>query len=127
VRGEPRLFDLVQVGGAAGSLLPSGLARTRVEVPGLPAATLVGEEHEGQRGALVLGGLPLFFERHRVWSRGGPRGEWLRLAGIEFDLASEPMPLVKLPGLRLRMGAARILDEPYKDATRFWAVLAYRP
>lgn len=127
VRGEPRPFDLVQVGGAAGSLLSSGLTRARVEVPGLPAATLVGEEHEGQRGALVLAGLPLFFERHRVWSRGGPRGEWLRLAGIELDLASEPMPLVKLPGLRLRVGAARILDEPFKDTNRFWAVLAFRP
>lgn len=126
-RGDPSRIDLLQVGGAFGSLLPSGARGAQVEVPALPAAVLVGEEHEGQRGSLLLGGLPLFFERHRVWSRGGPKGEWLRLAGLEVDLASDPTPLVKLPGLRLRLGAARVLDPPLEDENRFWLLLAYRP
>lgn len=127
VRGDPSRFDLLQVGGACGSLVPGVLRGGQVEVPALPAAILVGEEHEGQRGSLLLGGVPLFFERHRAWSRGGPKGEWLRLAGLEVDLAGDPMPLVKLPGLRLRVGAARVLDPPLEDENRFWAVLAYRP
>lgn len=127
VRGDPSRFDLLQVGGACGSLVPAGVRGAQVEVPALPAAILVGDEHEGQRGSLLLGGLPLFFERHRVWSRGGPKGEWLRLAGLEVDLASDPMPLVKIPGLRLRLGAARVLDPPLEDENRYWVLLAYRP
>jgi len=127
VRGSPSRVDLLQVGGVAGSLLPPAAGGAQVEVPALPAAILVGEEHEGQRGALLLAGLPLFFERHRVWARGGPRGEWLRLAGFEIDLASGPMPLLKLPGLRLRLGAARVLDPPLEGDNRFWTMLAYHP
>lgn len=127
VRGNPSRFDLMHVGGAAGSLLPAAFRGAEITVPALPVGVLIGEEYEGQRGSLLLAGLPLFFERHRMWSRGGPKSDWLRLAGLEVDLASEPMPLVKLPGLRLRLGAARVLDPPFEDTNRFWAVLAYRP
>ncbi|MGV8040047.1 MAG: hypothetical protein AB2L07_08215 [Thermoanaerobaculaceae bacterium] len=98
VRGDPSRFDLLQVGGASGSLVPAGVRGAQVEVPALPAAILVGDEHEGQRGSLLLGGLPLFFERHRVWSRGGPKGVWLRLAGLEVDLANDPDAAGQDPG-----------------------------
>lgn len=127
VRGDPSRFDLLQLGGVAGSLLPRGATGGRIAVPALPAATLVGEEHEGQKASLTIAGVPLFFERHRVWDRGGAKGEWLRVAGIEVDMTSPPISLVKLPGLRLRVGAARILDEPLRDENRFWALLAWRP
>lgn len=127
VRGDPSRFDLLQVGGVAGSLLPRGATGGRIEVPALPAATLVGGEHEGQKASLTIAGLPLFFERHRVWDRGSAKGEWLRAAGIEVDMTSPPIALVKLPGLRLRVGAAHILDDPLKDENRFWALLAWRP
>lgn len=127
VRGDPSRFDLLQLGGACGSLLPTAVRGAQVEAPALPAALLVGEEYEGLRGTLLVGGLPLFFEGHRVWSRGGPRGEWLRLAGLELDLARGPVPLLALPGLRLRAGAARVLDPPLPDENRFWLLLSYRP
>lgn len=127
VRGEPSRFDLLQVGGVAGSLLPAGVRGGWIEVPALPATTLLGEEHEGQRGTLLFAGVPVFFERHRVWMRGGSKGRWLRLAGLEADLSSGPMPLIKLPGLRLRVGAGRVLDPPLEDQNRVWLVLAYRP
>ena len=127
VRGEPSRFDLLRVGGTCGSLVPDGVRGGQVEVPALPAAILVGAEHERQRGSLQVRALQLFFERHRVWSRGGPKGEWLRLAGLELDLTGDPVPLVKLPGLRLRCGAARVLDPPLEDENRFWLLLAFRP
>ena len=76
---------------------------------------------------LLLGGVPLFFERHRVWDQGAARGDWLRLAGLEWDLASGPLPLVKLPGFHLNLGMARILDAPFADRTEGWLTLAWRP
>ncbi|HNX50076.1 MAG TPA: hypothetical protein PLS53_11840 [Thermoanaerobaculaceae bacterium] len=127
VHGDPSRFDLLQLGGVTGSLLPGGATGGRIAAPGLPAATLVGNEHEGQKASLEIAGMPLFFERRRVWNRGGAKGEWLRMAGLEVDLSSAPVALVKLPGLRLRVGAARILDEPLKDVNRAWVVLAWRP
>lgn len=127
VRGSPSPFDRLRLGGADGSLVPDTQRGRRLEAPALPTALLVGDDHEGQRATLALGGIPFFFERHRVWSAGGERGDWLRLAGFELELLSGPIPLVRIPGLRLRVGAARVFDQPLKDTNRFWLFLAYRP
>ena len=120
-------LERLQLGGVGSSLLPASELSCRVVVPALPAGTLVGDEHEGERATLLLEGVPLFFERHRVWDRGAPRGDWLRLAGFEWELASGPLPLVKLPGFDLTLGAARVLDSPFADRTEGWLTLAWRP
>ena len=52
---------------------------------------------------------------------------FIMASGVEVNLASDPIPLVKLPGLSVRLGAARILDEPLEDENRFWLGLAWRP
>ena len=127
VRDAAAAADRLQLGGVETSLLPASATAGRIPEPALPLGTLVGDEHEEERATALVRGLPLFFERHRVWDRVGPRGAWLRLVGIEVDLASEPVPLVKLPGLHLTVGAARVLDEPLKDRTRGWLALAWRP
>ncbi|MFL6291669.1 MAG: TolB family protein [Thermoanaerobaculia bacterium] len=125
-------FDLFQLGGAETSLLPESALSGRVFVPALPAGTLLGEEHEGQRAELTLGFLPapIFFERHRLWSRGGPRGDWLSLAGLEWRWSIAPIPLGRVPGLDVRLGVARILEDPslkLEDETRWWVVTVWRP
>ena len=119
--------ERLQLGGLDSSLLPESALVARIPVPALPVGTLVGDEHEGERATILLGGLPLFFERHRMWDDGGPRGDWLRLAGLEWDIASGPVPLVKLPGFRLTLGVARVLDDPLKGRTEAWLALAWRP
>ena len=125
-------FDLFQLGGSETSLLPESALAGRVFVPALPAGTLLGEEHEGQRAELALGFLPapIFFERHRLWSRGGPRGDWLSLAGLEWRWSIAPIPLGRVPGLDVRLGVAWILEDPsleLEDETRWWAVTVWRP
>ena len=127
VRDATRDFDRLQLGGVDSSLLPASVLAGRILVPALPAGTRVGDEHEGERATLLVGGLPLFFERHRVWDTGAPRGAWLRLAGIEWDITSASVPLVKAPGLHLTLGVARVLDEPLRDRTEGWLGLAWRP
>lgn len=131
--GTFRSYQIFQVGGPSSSLLPRAALANRIRVPALPVGTLTGFEHEGQRADLQLGFLPvpLFYERHRVGA-GGDFGDWLALAGIEWELAIDPQPLGRLPGLDLRLGVARILDSPlpgrlYEDDTRWWLTLVQRP
>jgi hypothetical protein len=126
--GSPSPFDRLQVGGVPGSILPSGLAAARVHVPALPLATLMGERYERQRLDLRAGvPFPIFFERHRMRERGGPRGDWLRLVGTEIDVATAPVPLARLPAPVFRFGVARILDAPFERDTRWWFSLGWRP
>jgi len=120
-------LDRLQLGGAPSTVIPEAATPGRILVPALPVGTLVGDEHEGERATLVLAGLPLFYERHRVWARGAGEGEWLRLAGVEWDVAGGPIPLVRLPGFRAALGVARILDPPFEGVTQAWLSLAWRP
>jgi hypothetical protein len=127
-------FDLFQLGGPEVTILPETALAGRIAVPALPVGTLLGGEHEGQRAELSLGVLPapLFFERHRLWGRGREMGEWLSLAGLEYRLSLDPLPLGRLPGLDLRVGVARILGEPFpvevlEGETRWWVVTTWRP
>jgi Tol biopolymer transport system component len=125
-------FDGYQLGGAEVSLLPESALSNRILVPALPVGARVGTDHEGQRAELTLGFLPapVFYERHRVWGFGEPRGDWLSLAGLEYRFRLGPMPIVRVPAFDLRVGVARILDDPFREferSTRWWLVTAWRP
>ena len=129
--GDALLGEQLRVGGLGGSLLPRTAAGERVDEPGLPAAVLVGVEHEGQRLALERGSgtLPvrLFYARHRVQGVQGAWGEWLALAGVEAELELPPLPLARLPATRLRGGVAYLLDEPRRGDVNGWLGIAWRP
>jgi WD40-like Beta Propeller Repeat len=120
-------LDRLQLGGVASTILPGSALDGRILVPALPAGTRIGDEHEEQRVTVGLGGVPLFYERHLVWDRGGGRGSWLRLAGVAWDATGGPVPLVGVPGFHLTVGVARILDPPFKDVTQAWLALAWHP
>lgn len=130
--GQPRAFDLFQLGGAGTSLLPESALTGRIFVPALPVGTRLGGEHEGQRAELDLGFLPapLFFERHRLWFDRDPKGGWLSLAGLEWRWATDPIPLGRVPALDVRLGVAQVLDDPESvldDDLRWWLVTVWRP
>jgi hypothetical protein len=126
------LFDGYQLGGPETSLLPASALANRIPVPALPVGALVGTDHEGERAELTLGFLPapVFYERHRVWGFGEPRRDWLSLAGMEYRFRLGPMPVVRLPPFDLRVGVARILDDPFGEfagSTRWWLITTWRP
>jgi hypothetical protein len=127
VHGAVSDLDRLQLGGVPGSVVPDAVLAGRILVPPLPAGTLLGEEYEGQRAKLILGGLPLVFERHRMWAQGEAKGQWLRLVGLEWDLTGDPLPLVRLPGFHVIAGVAYILDQPFEDVTQAWLGLTWRP
>lgn len=128
-------FDQYQLGGPEVSVLPETALSGRIPVPALPVGALMGEDHEGQRAELTLGFLPapLFYERHRVWgsfTEPVAEEEWLSLAGMEYRFSLGPLPIGRLPALDLRVGAAYILEDPFRefeDDTRWWLIMAWRP
>ena len=127
-------FDEYQLGGAATSLLPESARANRIAVPALPMGALLGTDHLGERIELDAPFLPapIFYERHRVWSPGGePHGsDWLTLAGLEYRFHLDPLPIGRLPALDLRVGVARVLDDPFgefRDSTRWWLITTWRP
>ncbi len=128
-------FDRFRVGGVPRSLVPAEADGGVVPVPALPAAYLVGDDHESWRAELDLPSLgflpaPLLFERHRVWDEGHERGGWLDLAGLELRRDLPPLPIVGIPALHATAGAAYVLDDPAGDLAgevRLWLAVAWRP
>ncbi len=152
-RGATRVFDLYQLGGSPTSLLPAAALAERIVSPALPVATLLGAELEAERVELDPGflPLPLFWERYRMWAGAGvgaggvggaglARPAELTLGGLEYRLALAPYPLVRLPAVELRLGAARLFADadlpglpaapgrpPSRDRNRFWLLSVWRP
>jgi Tol biopolymer transport system component len=126
VSGATEATDLIQVGGIRSSIIPDSALANRVYEPALPVGTFTGDRHEALRVELDVGGLPtLFYTRHEVGSASGR--DTIRLAGMRFDLRGEALPIVRLPGYAITLGAARILDPPLRNRNEFWLGLAWRP
>lgn len=121
-------LDRYALGGTIGSIFPRSALANRIESPALPIATALGDEHESQKASLAFG-FPLraFYQRHRLWNDGGPKPDWIELAGLEGSIDIDPMPIVRLPGLELRIGVARVLTAPLEDETTWWIATAWRP
>ncbi|HVR38832.1 MAG TPA: hypothetical protein VMU84_07025 [Thermoanaerobaculia bacterium] len=112
----------ITLGGLATSILPRSALASQVLDPALPVATLTGDRYDGRRIEVVLPGFPVtaFYQQHRLSTR-------LTLAGIEFAISSEPYPILKLPGVDITAGAARVLDEPLRGRTKWWLNMRWRP
>lgn len=113
----------VTLGGLAPSILPrSAFAHTILD-PALPVAILAADEYDGWRIESTVPGMPftIFYQRHEL---GATR---LSLAGAEVALHSEPFPILKLPGLDLTLGVARIFDAPLRNETKWWLGMRWRP
>lgn len=120
-------FDRVALGGIESTVLPAGAVPGRVEAPALELGTVVADEIESQRVSFGTAPVALFVERYGYREPAGAPWRWMSLAGIEVAVSEPPLPLLRLPGVSLRAGAARVLDQPLEGATRWWLALAYRP
>jgi hypothetical protein len=113
----------VTLGGVASSILPRSAYAVRVLDPALPVAILAGREYDGWRIESTVPGLPFtaFYQRHELGARR------LSVAGAEIDFSTDPLPVLKFPGLDLTLGAARIFDEPLRGETKWWLAARWRP
>jgi len=124
--------DAVTLGGLSSSLLPRSAYALRVLDPALPVATLTGDEYDGWRVETSVPRIPFnaFYQRHELGSAH------VALAGLEAVIHLDPFPILKLPGLDVTAGAARILgSDPgtssgtpiTKGETRWWLGMRWRP
>ena len=126
--GSPQPLDRFQLGGVAAGALPTSLLAGRFLSPPLAAGTETGDRAEEQRLEVHLADGPApFVARYRLWSDGGDRPRWLRVAGLEWRRDLGPMPLLRLPALAVTVGAARVFDERRGDRTAGWAAIVWRP
>jgi hypothetical protein len=115
------------VGGSPTTLTPHIDHITRVWSPALIEGVVSGENYEGWRAELQTRALPFvpFYESHRAWT-GGPKPEWVELAGGRIDLGLDSFPLLRIPGMSISLGVARILQGPREDETKWWLTTRWR-
>ena len=120
-------LESIMLGGMETTLLPRAARFDTVLDPVFMNAQFMGDHYEGWNARLTIGGLPLFYERQRLWNFPSPRGAWVGAAGLEWDATSGPMAIVNLPGFDITLGAARILDGLFKDDNKYWLGLSWKP
>ena len=110
----------IDVGGLPSSIVPRSALATRVFDPALPPRTLTGDDYDGWRVDLLTPFLPMtaFYQRHDVGTLD------LSVAGLELALGSEPLPILKFPGVDFTAGVARLID---LDETKWWLGIRWRP
>lgn len=111
------------VGGIPSSILPRSAYAHVVLDPALPVALLSGDEYDGWRIESSLRALPFtfFYQRHELDETQ------LSLAGAEAELSMDANPIVKLPGVDLTLGVARVVDAPLQGETKWWFGMRWRP
>ena len=121
------VHDRLILGGTVSSLIPPRFDLGRLYEPALPAGTRIGDLWESQRLVASHEGTPvkLFWTRHRLSDEGSERGDWLRLAGVELSADRDARPVFRLPSSAVRVGAAYVLDEPFRHEWMYWAGLAW--
>ncbi|HEX6158591.1 MAG TPA: hypothetical protein VF111_00400, partial [Thermoanaerobaculia bacterium] len=110
----------IDVGGLPSSIVPRSALATRVFDPALPPGTLVGGEYDGWRVEALTPFLPLtaFYQRHEAGTGT------LSVAGLEYRVSSDPLPILKFPAVDFTAGVARLLD---LDETKWWLGIRWRP
>jgi hypothetical protein len=110
----------MRVGGLTSSILPRSVYALRVLDPALPPSALAGDDYRGWRVEAEMPMMPFtaFYQRHAV------DDDRLSIAGLEITTSSDPMPVLKLPGLAFTAGVARMLDG---GDTNWWISTRWRP
>lgn len=129
VGGRPQAEDLLTLGGAETSLVPTLLEPSRLREDALPAHLRVGDR--ALRWRVEVGsGLQAFLAQDTVWFSAQPRPAAHRLAGLTYTLGDlmDLGPTVPLLGrINLTLTVARGLDGVLKGRTVGTASLVVRP
>ncbi len=121
-------FERFEIGGTRGSLLPDAATANRVGIAALPAGVLRGRSYDSARLELRAGSrLPTLFLQ-RVQADVTEGDDEISLAGLEWGMDVEAMPIARIPSLELRVGAARVFDDGLlEDESSFWVTVRWKP
>jgi hypothetical protein len=123
--GDRPRYERFAVGEIEPPLTDPALHSQRVAMPALPVGFDGGRDVFAWKVELGAGaGLSPFY-----WSMsaGDAFERWRRVIGVDAEVDTLPFPYLGLPGIRVRYGVAHSVDAPFKDETRFYAHLSYRP
>ena len=122
VNDPKHAYEQIEIGGARSSIVPASAMPTRIYDPALPAALITGTRYDGTRFEATIGiPVTIFYQLHRT------NVQHFALAGAEVSFASDAMPLLRIPGLDLTAGVARMLDAPLRHETKLWLAMRWRP
>jgi Tol biopolymer transport system component len=112
----------IELGGLPSTIIPRSAYAHRVMEPALPVASLRGEDYQLIEVEAALPGIPLtfFYRRHEL-------DVDVSLAGLQVEISSAPIPLIRLPGLDATLGVARPVSGGLPRDTNFWIGLRWRP
>lgn len=112
------------VGGPIPPYFDHAFMSQRVPLPSVPSGFVYGHQFEMFRAAIGGG----TWEPYFVWvAAGEDLDDVKRIAGMEHILSIKSMGFVKLPAVRVRIGAGYSFDTPYQYRTRAYASVTYTP
>jgi len=117
-------FEQFVVGGTAPMLFEAPLLAQRIPMPALPVGVAAGRQFASYRLSIPGNGLQPYY-----WgaSAGSTLGRWHQVVGLEWVIQANGLWVVRLPDVRLLLGAGYSLSEPVRHKTHAYLTLTYRP
>lgn len=123
VTREGRAYEQFFAGGVRPPLFDPAFLSQRLSLPAVPVGLAGGDRIELYR--VSVGGFPL--DPYMIWV--GPRsdGGYARVAGLEWSFSIPSLGFVALPAVQARAGAGYSFDDPFRQKTRAYLSVLYRP
>ena len=121
--GEGSTAEQFVMGSVDSPLLDSLYDMRRVEAPAYPLGSAAGDRFLSVRGGVPLGPVELFYAAVSTDNFRNPLRSW----GAELRQRLPAIPAIGTPSVDAVTGVARAVDEPVKDAWRYYLTLSLRP
>lgn len=118
------VFEGFRVGGPDTPLFDRAALAQEAPEPVFPTALLQGTRLGAGQVRVGVGAADAFL---RLWSADDDLSRWHRVAGLEQRLELGPFPEAGIPVLRARAGVAHSFDDPFRDRTRAYLSVEFRP
>jgi hypothetical protein len=99
----------------------------RYAMPALPTGVASGSVLMAWRIALPSAGWTVFYEGASASDSLYGARAWHRAAGVEIRADMPPIPVVFTPRVRGRVGAAYMLDAPFRGRVRGFLAMQFEP
>jgi hypothetical protein len=121
--GAGDLAEQFVIGSFRSPLVDSLYDMRRVDAPAYPLGSAAGSRFVAYRAAVPYGPVELFYAGVSVDYFRNPLRSW----GAELRQRLPAIPAIGTPAVDVVTGLARAVDDPVKDAWRYYATLAVRP
>jgi hypothetical protein len=117
-------FEQFVLGGTAPMLFESPLLAQRIAMPALPVGVATGKQFASYRLSIPGAGLQPYY-----WgaSAGSELHRWIQVVGLEWAFQADGLWVVRLPDVRVLLGAGYSLTDPVRHHTHLYLSLTYRP